>query len=386
MDACFFECRQLNNIKLPLNLKKLSYQTFAGCSNLQTIELSPNLEELESESLVGISITKLKFPSTLKTIGDRALNISKLQEIDTSENNYFELKNGVLYTKDFKKLIMALSNVTSITIEDKTETIQAFAFEICTKLSSIYLSAKVQNIGEAVFSNSNLKGITVDPNNDYYMSDEKNNLYNKDGTILYRLFDTGDVTIRDGVENIKRGALQNGIKSIKLPESFIGNDIGYGTFPSIEYLYLPKNVSSFNKNAYYNVKTIEVSKDNPYLQSINNEYILSKDGTELYWVKSDLTEVNIPESVETIKQYALMYVKAKEIELPEKIKKIEDNILNGSSINKITIKSQINQISTSAFASANNLSEVIIHKKNDGTLTGSPWGCVYGDKAIKWDN
>ena len=386
MDQCFYQCRQLNNIKLPLKLKELKNQTFAGCSNLQTIELSPNLEELEPESLVGISITKLKFPSTLKTIGARALNIPKLREIDTSENNYFELKNGVLYTKDFKKLIMALSNVTSITIEDKTETIQAFAFEICTKLSSIYLSAKVQNIGEAVFSNSNLKGITVDPNNDYYMSDEKNNLYNKDGTVLYRLFDTGDVTIRDGVENIRRGALQSGIKSIKLPESFIGNYIGYATFPSIEYLYLPKNVSGFNKNAYYNVKTIEVSKDNPYFQSINNEYILNKDGTELYWVKSDLTEVNIPESVETIKQYALMYVKAKEIELPEKIKKIEDNILNGSSINKITIKSQINQISTSAFKSANNLSEVIIHKKNDGTLTGSPWGCVYGDKAIKWDN
>ena len=35
---------------------------------------------------------------------------------------------------------------------------------------------------------------------------------------------------------------------------------------------------------------------------------------------------------------------------------------------------------------ANNLSEVVIHKKNDGTLTGSPWGCVYGDKAIIWDN
>ena len=122
------------------------------------------------------------------------------------------------------------------------------------------------------------------------------------------------------------------------------------------------------------------------MQSINNEYILSKDGTELYWVKSDLTEVNIPESVETIKLYALMYVKAQEIELPKNVKKIEASILGYSSINKIIIQSQISEINTNAFRSANNLSEVIIHKKNDGTLTGSPWGCVYGDKAIKWDN
>ena len=192
--------------------------------------------------------------------------------------------------------------------------------------------------------------------------------------------------VKNGVENIKRGALQNGIKSIKLPESFIGNDIGYGAFPSIEYLYLPKNVSSFNKNAYYNVKTIEVSKDNPYLQSINNEYILSKDGTELYWVKRGLTEVNIPESVETIKSNALMVVKAQEIVLPKKVKKLESGILQYASTKKITIQSQVSEINTNAFSNANNLSEVIIHKKNDGTLTGSPWGCVYGDKAIKWDN
>ena len=140
------------------------------------------------------------------------------------------------------------------------------------------------------------------------------------------------------------------------------------------------------KSAYHNVKNIEVSKENPYFQSINNEYILSKDGTELYWVKSDLTEVNIPESVETIKEYALMYSKAEVVELPEKIKKLEGIILNYASTKKLIIQSKISEISTGAFAVANNLSEVVIHKKNDGTLTGSPWGCVYGDKAIIWDN
>ena len=147
-----------------------------------------------------------------------------------------------------------------------------------------------------------------------------------------------------------------------------------------------KNVNSFYKSTYFSVRTIEVSKDNPYLQSINNEYILSKDGTELYWVKSDLTEVNIPESVETIKSNALLYVKSQEIELPKKVKKIENSILQYASTKKITIESQISEISASAFSDANNLSEVIIHKKNDGTLTGSPWGCPYGDRAIKWDN
>ena len=383
---CFRGCTQLSNIKLPANLTVLTAHSFME-TGLKTIELPQNLKRLDGSCLMGTALSKIKLPPNLSSIAYAALAIPTLQEIDTSESNYFEYKNGVLYTKDFKTLITAVSNVTNITIENKVETITGYAFTCCNKLSTIHLTENVQIIGDGVFQNTNLKGITVDPNNDYYMSDEKNNLYSKDGTILYRLFDTGNVTIRDGVKNIKLGALISGIKAIILPESYVGDTTsGWGTFPTIEYLYLPKNVNSFNKQAYLNVKTIEVSKDNLYFQSINNEYILNKDGTELYWVKSDLTEVNIPESVETIKQNALMNVKAKEIELPEKIKKIEDTILSGSSINKITIKSQINQISTSAFKGANNLSEVIIHKKNDGTLTGSPWGCVYGDKAIKWDN
>ena len=133
------------------------------------------------------------------------------------------------------------------------------------------------------------------------------------------------------------------------------------------------------------MKSIEVSSENPYLQSINNEYILSKDGTELYWVKSNLTDVEIPESVKIIKQYALIYSIAESIQLPKEVTKIEGNILGSSSTKKLEINSKIEEISTNAFINANNLNEIIIHKKNDGTLTGSPWGCVYGDRAIIWD-
>ena len=383
---CFRGCTQLSNIKLPANLTVLTAHSFME-TGLKTIELPQNLKRLDGSCLMNTSLSKIKLPPNLSNIASAALAIPTLQEIDTSESNYFEYKNGVLYTKDFKTLITAVSNVTNITMENKVETIRGYAFTFCNKLSTIHLTENVQNIEEGVFQNTNLKGITVDPNNDYYMSDEKNNLYSKDGTILYRLFDTGNVTIRDGVKNIKLGALRSGIKSIILPESYVGDTtIGWNTFPAIEYLYLPKNVNSFYKSTYSSVRTIEVSKDNPYLQSINNEYILSKDGTELYWVKSDLTEVNIPESVETIKSNALLYVKSQEIELPKKVKKIENSILQYASTKKITIESQISEISASAFSDANNLSEVIIHKKNDGTLTGSPWGCPYGDRAIKWDN
>ena len=385
---CFRYCRKLDNIKLPNNITTLNALTFDGCNNLKKLELPESLKTLGESSLSDTSLVVLKFPSNLNSIGSGALRISTLQEIDTSENNYFDFRNGVLYSKDLKKLVLALSNVTNINMENTVETIQGYAFSTCSRLSNINITENVKSIGIEAFSNSNLKGITVNVNNKYFMADDSNNLYNIDGTILYRLFDTGNVTIRDGVKNIERGALLNNgtITGITLPESYVGDTTtSWGVFPIINYLYLPKNVNAFGKLAYYQVKDIEVSSENPYLQSINNEYILSKDGTELYWVKNDLTNVEIPECVQTIKGYALMCTKAETIEFPAELTTIEDNILFSSSVRKVEIQSKIRAIYTNAFANANNLTEIVIHKKHDGTLTGSPWGCSYGDRAIIWD-
>ena len=223
------------------------------------------------------------------------------------EVHYFEFKNGVLYTKDLKTLVFALSNVTSVNIEESVETISAVAFANCSSLTTISIPSKVKSIGELAFNNSKLSKITVSSENNYFSVDERYNLYNKDKTVLYRCFDKGNITIKDGVQNIVRGAFLDNktITGITLPESYVGNTTtAWGVFPTLDYIYLPKNVKSINKSTYLYIKNIEVSTENPYLNSINNEYILSEDGTDLYWVKSDLKDIQIPNTVKTIKQNA----------------------------------------------------------------------------------
>ena len=386
--SCFLNDKMLDNIILPDNLKIIYDQTFEGCTNLKDIKLPKNLETLSTECLSGTSLEKLKFPANLKTISTGALLINTLQEIDTSENNFFEFKNGVLYTKDLETLVLALPNITNVDIEKSVKNITGNAFSRCNNLLTINIPENVQTIDRRVFTNSNLKSIIVDSKNNYFMSDEKNNLYSKDGTILYRLFDTGEVTIKEGVKNIIGGAIldNNSIKSINLPESFVGNTTNdWGTFPHIDYLLIPKNVNTFDKQVYYRINNIEVSEENPYFKSLNSEYILNKEGTELYWVKSQLENITIPESVKEIKVYALMYSEAETINLPQKITKLGAYILAYSKTKKIEIQSKIEEIHSSTFAAAENLSEVIIHKEKD-EISGSPWGNTFGDRAIIWDN
>ena len=93
--------------------------------------------------------------------------------------------------------------------------------------------------------------------------------------------------------------------------------------------------------------------------------------------------MQIPNTVKTIKSHALINTKAENIVLPASVEKIESGILSGASIKKIEIQSKIKQIDTNAFSSANNLSKIIIHKEA-GSLSGSPWGCTIGDKAVSW--
>ena len=260
--SCFMDNSKLENVKLSNNIKIINSQVFFGCTKLNNIELPENLEQISSECFSGTGITEMKLPRNLKTIVNGSSLPPKLQTIDTSENSYFEFIDGVLYTKDLKTLLFALSNVTNINMKESVEKISTSAFENCSLLTRINITSKVKSIGNFAFYNSKLSSITVSSGNNYFSTDERYNLYNKDGTVLYRCFDKGNITIKDGVQNIVRGAFINDgtITGITLPESYIGDTTtGWNTFPTLNYIKLPKNVKSIDKQAYFQIKNIEVS-------------------------------------------------------------------------------------------------------------------------------
>ena len=126
----FYGNSKLENVKLSNNLKILNDQIFSVCTDLKVLELPENLEQIDTECFWGTGITEIKLPSNLKTIASGSSLPSTLQTIDTSENNYFEFKNGILYTKDLKTLVLALSNVTSANIEESVEKISESLLQI----------------------------------------------------------------------------------------------------------------------------------------------------------------------------------------------------------------------------------------------------------------
>lgn len=159
-------------------------------------------------------------------------------------------------------------------------------------------------------------------------------------------------------------------------------------FNSLTYLKLGKNVNNINNLAFaYNLalQNIEVDEENPVYMAENGA-IYSKDKTKLVLV-CNVNTVNfeIPYGVIELEINAFFRkTKLKDVVLPETITIIKDCAFRDCDVlEKIEIPSSVETIKENAFIECRNLRDIII-KKEKGSIAGSPWGCIYGERAIKW--
>lgn len=99
-------------------------------------------------------IVELHLPSSVTTIGDIS-DMSSLRTITVeSDNTSYKSENGVLYSKDGKKIIAFPSaRIGVYSIEDNCEEISTMAFGNCM-LATIYISSSVKKIDYYAFYNS----------------------------------------------------------------------------------------------------------------------------------------------------------------------------------------------------------------------------------------
>lgn len=74
----------------------------------------------------------------------------------------------------------------------------------------------------------------------------------------------------------------------------------------------------------------------------------------------------------------------KSVIIPNTVTKIGNSFQYCGNLTKIEIPSSVTEIGTGCFGNCTNLTEIIVHKKK-GEISGAPWGCIYGERAIKWD-
>ncbi len=159
------------------------------------------------------------------------------------------------------------------------------------------------------------------------------------------------VTIREGIKRLEDGSLAicTSMTTLNLPSSL--EYITGRAFPSIP--------------STRTIETINIPESNEYYKA-EDGYIYSKDGTELVYVVSTKTEVNINEKIETIKDHAIYCLTITELTIPDNVITIEGNAIRTcNSLKKIEIGSGLSNLSSTFKAnSVNNLESIIIDEEN----------------------
>lgn len=128
----FYNITFLNSIKISDGISSIGAHAFSYCSSLKKVEFPASLTEIE---------------------GELFYDCNNLESIFVDfDNPKFLSVNGVLYTKDHKKIV-AYPNAKGkdYKIIEGTEYIQNFAFKSCVDLENLRLPKSIRVIGDNVF-------------------------------------------------------------------------------------------------------------------------------------------------------------------------------------------------------------------------------------------
>lgn len=284
--------------------------------------------KIEREGIVHIN-------DKVERIANRAIrNRYAVSAFSVAEDNAaFQAIDGVLFTKDGKRLVhfpsknapshyaipthteeiaaeaFSEANIESIVIPPSIETIPQFAFLSCYALRSVALPITLQRIENGAFYDClALENIVIPPNVHFVDEDA---FYNCPKLLLDMealgdkvggedrpkpsdndAFDGSVYIIADGKTNIAIDyfEIDEKINRIETPDSLIAIGRHALRYATVGTLHVSKSVRYIDLSTLYGaneIGSIEVDKDNPYYAS-QNGVLHSKDGAEILYYPSAL--------------------------------------------------------------------------------------------------
>ncbi len=203
--------------------------------SIQSLVIPESVETIGSGALLlGICpITEINIPASVKSMGDNAINWNGLEKYIVDEDNtVYASKDGILYTKDFSKILEVPSNLKGeINIPAVTENVMEHKDWWDSPLTAI-------NIDEAHETLSSAEGV----------------LFNKDKTILYyypRLKEGEKYSVPSTVATIDTMAFKNMyLKELEMSDNVTKIELAAFYMPALEKIKLSNSIKEIPHYAF----------------------------------------------------------------------------------------------------------------------------------------
>ena len=308
---------EIIQIKMPENLKVIRRSAFQYFIKVENLEIPDSVTTLENSSFSQFeSIKKINLPASLEKYKGNAFEDSVKVEgfaISDSNKNY-AVKDGSLYTKDYKKLVAVPCGKTDIEYSGELTSIGEYAFaynsgetiklpETVTEIEQsafysanvkkLYLSSNLKDVDNEAFCGMNrLKQYVLNKEAENY-SVNKGLLYDKAETKLISVpVNLKEVSIADTVKIIGTYSFNGSeIKKVALPEGV--EKIESHAFDGAKFgeISLPSTLKEMGSGAFYSCRSL-ISVEIP-------KGITTLDDATFYGCQN-LNVVYIPETVERL--------------------------------------------------------------------------------------
>ena len=172
---CFYECTNLEEVKLGANVTSIGYRAFYGCYNLTSINLNDKIKTLSEQAFSGCtSLKSVTLGANLTEMGSGVFNgCTALRTVDIHEGCEI-IAQGAFYGCNKLQSVVIPNSVltvggsafdgctalTTATIGDGIKSIAGNCFYGCTSLEEVKLGANITAIGyRAFYGCSNLTSI-----------------------------------------------------------------------------------------------------------------------------------------------------------------------------------------------------------------------------------
>jgi Leucine-rich repeat (LRR) protein len=155
----------LTSVVVPEGVTTLEERSFGWCSNLTSITLPTTLKVIDDYALSTTSIASLDIPVNVSSIGEGVFfQCSCIAMLTVSANNpYFCVDhNALLDIKKTRLIVCAdLSTALEYRVPATVTSIDAYAFENCSNLTSIVLPEGLKKVGDKCFADTSIVNLHI---------------------------------------------------------------------------------------------------------------------------------------------------------------------------------------------------------------------------------